>query len=278
VQDLRVGLMRPDEARRMLYLQTLIQAGHALLAARADALDKFRRAVTTDPEAFRARVQAGIERRLAQLGPERRARLDVLGVEPDLMGPLDQVRAETLHTRVIAWALSPARLSHGLGTAPLRALLDRLSLGVRFHDGVDLDGVRAVPEHSVGSHGRVDIWLPLPGLEVLIEAKIDHFEGEGQVAGYRRAFPSREVITVFLTLDGRPCESDPNAVPLSFRDLLAAWIPVAASGRTGEHDYLARYLKTVAVEFCDLADEGGFQEWPWARQIRTLEFVEGTSA
>lgn len=201
--------------------------------------------------------------------------LDALQVEPDLLGPFDSIRAETVHTRVLAWAMSPARTPQvhgGLGADALFSFLT-LALDKRWTRGVDLADVEAWPEHYLDNGKRVDIWIELAETIVAIEVKVDHFETDGQLPSYREAV-GLDGHLVFLTRDG--CAGDPRAkaIPVTFRQLLGAWLPVACSGTSGEHAYLQRYLKSVAFGLCDLTWHGPFAAWPLARQTMALDFLE----
>ena len=278
---------QPDRANEHpAWVSQMVTFGRRLVGSGAKnvALDRFRTVVVRDPVGFADRVRARVAERHARLGDTARHWVSVLETEPDLLGPFDFVRAETVHTRLIAWALTPrGGAANGLGTEPLRAFLELLASWNCDLAGealaANLAAVDVVPERSVPPFGRVDIWLTIPRVgDFAIEVKIDHFERDNQVADYRKALEKfgagGHCATVFLTLDGAG-SSDDGAVSLRFADILRAWIPVAAAGDSGEHRYLRAYLKSVATSLCDLGGPGKFDSWHWSHQARTLSFVDG---
>lgn len=270
---------------KIAYLRQLARLAGPLVhqspsQARAEAalIDRFRQQVTNDVPAFIQRVSERIDRRVATLPAASVAILYRFELAPDLFAPLDFTRAETSHTRVVAWALSPSRLHASLCDRPLRAFLSLLNeRGARCGDfvGTDLSRVRAAPERWAGEFGRVDIWLSLPGWEIPIEAKIDADERENQVSDYNEAIdyltPSREGFPVFLTIDGHDSESE--AITVSFADLSRAWLPIAFAGESADHLYLRAYIKSVLVNLYHAAATGAFGGWPWLARARFLAYL-----
>jgi PD-(D/E)XK nuclease superfamily len=130
---------------------------------------------------------------------------------------MDCGRLETAHTRTLAWLLDPKR-EHGFGTTLLACLLRRLS-GDDRSDALRVERVES--EFSIdgsGAKGRLDVlaegtWNDgdRDGWVLVVEAKVDAWEGEAQLLKYETWLRSnavdREVIRVFLTPDGRPPES-----------------------------------------------------------------------
>ena len=274
-------------ARQERYVERILEFGRALsvepIDADAAALARFRAEVMRDDKGatFWRGLKDLAERRAAALDGERRRRLAVLGVEPDLFGPLDYTRAETCFTRVVAWALSPARLLEaepvgGLGTAPLLALLAwlRARAEIPTWSDAELVTITAVPELHLEEAGRLDVALMLPGLALGIEAKVDATEGEDQLARYRSALAQSgdPVVMMFLTKDRDEPETDKDAIPISFRDLLRLWLPVAAAGESGQHLYFCRYLKSVANLY-NYVSTGSFQRWGVVTQLRALDLL-----
>jgi hypothetical protein len=250
--------------------------------ARLADLDHFRSLVQTDLGAFLRTLDAPFEARRLALSSHALSQLAVLETTPDLFGPLDHIRAETLHTRVVAWALSPHRLGPGLGVEPLRAFLSLLArdeesgVNPEWADGAA--HVVARPEWHVSGCGRIDVWLELPDAVFAIEAKVDAELRLRQLEDYQRAAerPSRgrKGHVVFLTLDPNNPASSPPTHRITFADLLTAWLPLAAAGRTGEHLYLGAWLRTLAHHLYPVSGSGPFHSWPRARRGRTLSHFE----
>ncbi len=244
----------------------------------------FREWVQSNLDAFLQSLDAPLEERRRKLEAQKLGRLAVLEGTPDLFGPVDYTRAETLHTRVVAWVLSPER-NGALGVAPLRAFLELLATKttaeIRPEWADEAANLSANPEWSVGDLGRVDVWLQLPDAIFAIEAKVDHVERADQVADYRRALQNAPAqgarFTVFLTLVSQVVSSDSEAIHITFEDLLRAWLPVAAEGSSGEHQYLGAWLRTVAQRLTGTAGSGAFHTWPRAQRGRTLSLLEETS-
>ena len=250
--------------------------------ARLADLDHFRGLVQADLDAFLSTLDAPFEARRVGLSPRALSQLAVLETTPDLFGPLDQIRAETLHTRVVAWALSPHRLGPGLGTAPLRAFLTLLARdetsGVSPEWADSATHRVAKPEHHVRGCGRIDVWLELADAVFAIEAKVDAGLRDWQLEDYQAAVKNptrgRKGFVVFLTVER---DNPPSSLPtlrVTFDDLLAAWLPIAAEGRSGEHLYLGAWLRTLAHHLYELSGLGPFSSWPRARRGRTLSQLE----
>lgn len=268
-------------------LARIVAYGREHLAARsgqqrAAELEHFGRRVIARPKEFLEELDARLEERRQGLPRAQQRQLALLAGTPDLFSPLDHIRAETLHTRVIAWALSPRRLSDGLGVKPLRALLEVLAKrdpAVLPEWADAAEGTSASPERHLGAEGRVDVWIELQEAVLAIEVKVDHSEREDQTKDYRCAVekacerPKRAAHLVFLTLDGSSDPSDERAICVSFRDLLLAWLPVAVSGDSDEHRYLSLYLRTVARHLVLVSDAGPFASWAASRRAATLTML-----
>lgn len=266
--------------------------GGGLAPRQLPALHRFRAEILPRFDTFLRERRASMVDRMSRLSPEARAALSVLEGTPDLLGPLDQIRQETLHTRALAWALSPRRLQGTLGAEPLRRFLTLLAR--KAPEGTPTPGpelavadpqLRAEPERVVPGRGRVDVWLNLPGHVVAVEAKVDHVLRWRQLEDYRAAVdaecahtPNRRGLVVFLALEGTERPPDRRVVCLSWLDILEALLPVAASGSTGDYHYLGLWLRSVARSLATLGGEGPFLGWPPARQGHTLTFLERWSA
>lgn len=285
--------MTPENIQQYILFgrRILRSAEVGLPDTRLDDLDRFRTVHMPRFAGFLRDQRAPLDARRTSLPAERLKQLAVLESTPDLLGPLDHIRQETLHTRALAWALSPARLGGTLGEAPLRAFLELLARHappgspIIDPDWADEAGAAAaIPEHHVPGRGRVDVWLALPQAIFAIEAKVSHVERDGQLSDYRKALDDalarssgRRGFTVFLARDADDEVSDPDAVRLTWAQLVEAMLPVAAAGETGEHRYLGSWLRTVALHLAELSGHGPFSGWPLARQVRTLALLEGRS-
>lgn len=281
----RRGRSDPEVVARFVTLGTALdraeQAG--IPRARLDDLDHFRATVQGEHlEGFLLGLDAPFEARRLGLPAHGLAQLAALEGTPDLFGPLDHIRAETLHSRVLAWALSPRRLGPALGVEPLRAFLSLLAAqpdsDVRPEWADDAARVCARPEWHVRGCGRIDVWLELPDAIFAIEAKVDHHLRPGQLIGYRKAVQAppgnRKRYVVFLPLQRGIDVSNVKPLYLTFEDVLTAWLPLAAAGRTGEHLYLASWLRTVSQHLANVSGTGPFSGWPRARRGRTLSLLE----
>jgi hypothetical protein len=156
-------------------------------------------------------------------------------------------RQEIRHSNFLSYILTPAR-PHGLGEAPLRALLmqlvkdehvRRLDLNLR-----DLSDAKVFRERD-----NIDLLIEIPadgpaidkkGLVIAVELKIDAGESPGQLETYASRVQHRysgrwEHRFCFLTPDGRKAEtaSKPRWTPLRLTDLLNAIHE--ALERTGLH-------------------------------------------
>jgi hypothetical protein len=134
---------------------------------------------------WRSRVQSDVQKALKQLPDD-----DPLRCPISLFGTMDCGRLETAHTNALAWLLDPSK-PHGFGDTLLRAVLAWHPEGL---DSKRLRNTKVSKEHNISSVGRLDIlaegdWdngdVPVPWL-LAIEAKIDSWEGEGQLPKYDR--------------------------------------------------------------------------------------------
>lgn len=132
---------------------------------------------------------------------------------------MDAGRLEVAHTRTLAWLLDPKKdEEHGFGNALLAALLGWYT-GQGHFDRVDVEQVAAEhPLEGAAGKGRLDVMAKgeweIAGQRVrwvlVIEAKIDAWEGGGQLDKYdewlRSHADGREPFRIFLTTDGREPE------------------------------------------------------------------------
>ncbi len=229
---------------------TLPVASDATLLFLANRFDKWRRM-----------TRELVSRQLAELDKD-----DPLFCRISLFRTMDAGRLETAHTRsTLAWLLDPCKNDeHGFGDALLAALLGRLADRDHF-DRLHVE--RVASEHLLdgsAGEGRLDVlaegeWESM-GERVrwvmVIEAKIDAWEGEGQLDKYDEWLDAhaagRETYRVFLTPDGRPPESGCDEwKALSFLQLVQIFRTVYGRLRhaPGFH-FLRFYLAGVLQDIC----------------------------
>lgn len=228
---------------------TLPVASESNLLFLANRFDKWRRM-----------TQELVSRLLAELDKD-----DPLRCPISLFRTMDSGRLETAHTRTLAWLLDPSKNEeHGFGNALLEALLGRLADRDHF-DHLHVE--RVACEHfleGTAGEGRLDVlaegeWESM-GEHVrwvmVIEAKIDAWEGEGQLDKYDEWLDAhaagRATYRVFLTPDGRPPDSGCDEwKTLSFRKLVQIFRTVYGKLRQapGFH-FLRFYLAGVLQDIC----------------------------
>jgi hypothetical protein len=209
---------------------------------------------------WRSRTQGFVHTRLAQVSDD-----DPLKCSISLFRTMDAGRLETAHTRTLAWLLDP-KAEHGFGITLIVALLRHLS-GEDWSAGLRVERVQS--EYLIGgssAKGRLDVlaegaWEDgqRNGWVLVIEAKVDAGEGEGQLPKYakwlRANAAGRECICVFLTPDGRaPDTSETDAEEweaLSYLELVRVFRDVYGGLRRapGFH-FLRFYLAGVLQDVC----------------------------
>jgi hypothetical protein len=124
----------------------------------------------------------------------------------DFLSIIGRSRRETYHCAVLGWLMDPSA-PHGLGTRPLAAFLGRAFPDVVF-DPDDLARARVRTEvwrTTTRPDGtevvrRADIVVMAPGLYLVVEAKVDHREDEGQCDDLYTLFHAEDGARfVFLT-------------------------------------------------------------------------------
>ncbi len=179
-----------------------------------------------------------------------------------LFRTMDYGRLETAHTRALAWLLNPQG-EHGFGNKLLHALLQRLS-GDFGSAGFLVSKVDSkVMIGSSNALGRLDVLVEgtwhdekRKGWMLAIEAKVDAQEGDGQLEKYDRWIDShaagREILRVFLTIDGRAPDSGGEEWELlSFLELVRIFRSAYNElvNEPGFH-YLRFYLAGVLQDVC----------------------------
>ena len=213
---------------------------------------------------------------------------DPLRCPVSLFRTMDLGRLETAHTRTLAWLLDPRKTNeHGFGDVLLRAILGRLAGQSKF-DELAIDRFHSeFPIQGSGSRGRLDLlaegsWIT-SGVQVawtmVIEAKVDAFESEGQLGKYddwlKIHAPNRELYRVFLTPNGRITDSS-NAewTPLSFLELVRIFRAVYGGLRNapGFH-FLRFYLAGVLQDVCRFprAIEDASDPYSVASYLKTVD-------
>lgn len=255
------------------------------LAAKAAVLEPARGPSDADLQLFRDRIMArpddlrrkllgaNVQRRRSLASDQRRA-LDMLDATPDLLGPLGELRYEPAHSRLVARFLKTAA-EPILAPLLLRAFL--MFVGAP-QTAVEEDARSAVVESERWlPTGRIDISIALPKHLVFVEMKVDAEEGEDQLVRYSKALAAakgnRDVLLVYLTRPGaEKSNSGVNHTHVTLDQLLLAWLPFAGPG-TGSEEYLARYLKSLAL-LVGCAGAGRFDDWSITQQAAALELVE----
>lgn len=131
----------------------------------------------------------------------------------NLFEAMGAVTGELRHSNFLAHLLSPGR-PHGLGSAPLQAVLRRVVESMT-REGRPVSTVELLVgdlDNAVVHRERdsIDLLVELDTLElvVVIENKIRAKAGEGQLARYREVvearYPTWRRLLVFLTPDGHP--------------------------------------------------------------------------
>jgi hypothetical protein len=166
-----------------------------------------------DFDEWRTRVQQDIRTRIGYLPPD-----DPVNCQISLFRTMDYGRLERAHTRTVAWLLNP-RETHGFGTELLDAMF-QLALGGPSPVPVHVQQV--ISEYPIDvpgvGFGFIDIfakgtWQIDDHVEqwvLVVEAKVGHVEGEGQLAKYDAWLStntSGRILKVFLTPDGDSPES-----------------------------------------------------------------------
>jgi len=184
-----------------------------------------------------------------------------------LFRTMDCGRLETAHTRTLAWLLDPNKNEeHGFGDALLAALLRRLADRDHFDH---LQVKRVVSEYplegSAGS-GRLDVlaegeWESMGERicwTLVIEAKVDAWEGEAQLDKYdewlRSHAADRQPYRIFLTPSGRtPDTGSEEWQPLDYLELVQIFRAVYGGLRhaPGFH-FLRFYLAGILQDICHL--------------------------
>ncbi len=180
-----------------------------------------------------------------------------------LFGTMDYGRLETAHTRTLAWLLDPTK-NHDFSDVLLVALLRRLAREDHFDS---LRRVHVASERPIdvpGVNGRLDVLAEgfwectgkLARWTLVIEAKVDAWEGEAQLDKYdewlRSHAPDSKVFRVFLTSDGRTSSTgNEEWEPLSFLELVQIFRPVyfGLQHKAG-FNFLKFYLAGVLKDVC----------------------------
>lgn len=252
------------------YLKQLAQRAQRLVGPRPTAgLDYFRSKIIANPDGIRRKLFGANALRLRELGIGRRSYAATLDVRPDLLSPLGELRYEPAHTKLIGYFLD-AKLSGSLASSCLDSFLRLINV---------TDEVVGVASEYVLKNRRVDICISMKKTLVFVEIKLDSEEGSEQLKDYRDLLrqqsesSQREGVLVYLSLFGgsESLSWEPHH-RLAFSALLQAWLPFAV-GSAPECDYLARYLKSLAL-LVGRAESGDFDSWSFAAQRNCISMLE----
>lgn len=181
----------------------------------------------------------------------------------DLLSIIGRARRETFHCAVLAWLMDPTA-PHGLATAFLARFLE--SSGWLPGDGsqalsaaVTYTEVRRTSRLGDRTlDRRADIVVRAPGLCLVIEAKVDHWESDGQCHDTWELWRFEEgAHFVFLTPRGHAATSASGPARQAFhaigfdtlRDLLSDCLEAAPSPLTPGRASALSYLQTLRQEF-----------------------------
>jgi len=287
---LGAALLAEGPGQRLNGLSDFVTLGLALLQEDESKLLVFVSEFVKRPNLLRWELLGRSAERRQKLDRAQRAQLDILGKHPDLFGPLRSRWDERLHTETISWALDPR--TPNLRGRPLELFMRRIEAlrkeqKERKEEGDSrelpfstekLGEITVRPEVSVPPYGRVDICVSTPELLLYVEAKVLSGEGESQLPNYLKAAKQyrgkRMSEVVFLTADP---EQEPSvSVPhLTFRHLLADWLPIAVEGSSGEHEYLSSYLASVA-RLVGVGAPGDFDDWGFSARRGALDLLESS--
>jgi hypothetical protein len=137
-----------------------------------------------------------------------------------LMHALGIQHREVFLTAGLAWLLDPDGW-HGLGSRVLSGLLTQVGLPTAVSYPVSV----AVEETRPGGETRADLVVRMPGVTLLIEAKVYADEQPGQCDRLANAWAEEQAELVFLTLDGRLPHTAVTSAGVWHR---LAWLQVAA--------------------------------------------------
>jgi hypothetical protein len=218
-------------------------------------------------------VDAAVTQRLREVPPSLHDALDVLAVSPSLLAPMDRVRDEVTHTRLLAWLLG---LTGETGQAARKAWLARFGVNAPL----DHWHVRAeAPVPVLGKHGRIDVCIEVPGRWLFyVEAKIDAPESDRQLSRYHEHLTEAAKkagighTLVFLTIDGRRSEENVPHDPLSFTDLARDWLPLIGRGGA-DATYLAAWVTTIVCDLTGAIPEGSVETWSAVQKLDALTFL-----
>jgi hypothetical protein len=276
------------------YLEELVRLGRQLRPDAAAKAAAARQTADTSENGLRLfkeidvdrimRVVAGAQALgLRQLERPRRRALGCLEVPTDSLGALGLGHDELAHTRLIASFMgadtgTPPQIAAGCTARFVELIMSRFTGDESMvMNAADLVAARVQAERSLGADSRVDVALESSTALLFVEAKIYAKERASQLDDYwthlRSHGRGRKTAMVFLTWrsDQRASSQAPH-VHTTFRDLLQAWLPVAANERD-EADDLCRYLKAIALHLYGAAARGRFESWPLHVQRKALKLV-----
>lgn len=161
-----------------------------------------------------------------------------------------ETREVRLHSALIAELLNPSG-SHGQKDLFLKAFTQ--TVGIDDFGNGDLSNAEVRVE-EVGEYGRIDIVIKSKsGKPVVIENKIFASDIDGQLAGYKKKYPSCHLL--YLTLDGREpskqsitdkekyerLQKDKDYCTISYKETILSWL-LKCRNQASDHPMLRETL------------------------------------
>ena len=158
-----------------------------------------------------------------------------------LMHALGIHHREVFLTAGLAWLLDPDGW-HGLGSRVLSGLLGQLGLPPSVSYPVSV----AVEETRSAGETRADLVVRMPGVTLVIEAKVYAYEQPDQCDRLADAWAAEEPTLVFLTLDGRLPGTASTTAEL-WRPLAWSQVAAAIAGAARPSDCAPGVLELLAT-------------------------------
>lgn len=155
------------------------------------------------------------------LAQERHQQLVLAGEwthgDADLLGIIGRSYYETYHCRMLAWMLDPCG-RHGLRTLFLEWMLNACFPNDPFDDQMQLASAQ-VQYEVTREHVRADIVVWCRNLTLVIEAKIGHYEHEGQSDDQHRLFRHEPGARFIFLTQGNEQPQSPHFRVLRFHQI-----------------------------------------------------------
>jgi hypothetical protein len=181
-----------------------------------------------------------------------------------LLRPLGQSRRELSVTQVLGWLFDP-NAEHGFGGLLLRAFLSLLAEdsdeAQKIHESDDHD-LSVYTEFTLNETNRADILIVCPGHAVVVEAKVDASEGQGQTERYHSDFGNSFPACTFVYLTHQGTQAISTAFrSLRYLELVRAMIRVLPAGYAADGFHYARYfLAGLLNDLCEIPTSNKVEE------------------